>query len=131
MKALHRPDVFCWSSFDEARNLDFHSYLLRTADGVVLTDPLPMSDHDRAHLTALGGADWIVVTNSDHTRAAGELAQALGVPIAGPAGERESFPLDCARWLADGDALAGLRVLAMNGSKTSGELALSFDDHTI
>ena len=25
MKALHRPDLFSWSQFDEARNLDFHS----------------------------------------------------------------------------------------------------------
>lgn len=131
MKVLHRPELFCWSSFDEARNLDFHSYLLRTPDGTVLTDPLPMSDHDRAHLHALGGADWIVVTNSDHARAAGELAAALGVPIAGPAGERDAFPLDCARWLDDGDHLAGLRVFAMAGSKTRGELALLVGDHTI
>ena len=28
MKALHRPDLFGWSQFDEARNLDFHGVAL-------------------------------------------------------------------------------------------------------
>ncbi|MEQ9323687.1 MAG: MBL fold metallo-hydrolase [Polyangiaceae bacterium] len=132
MKLLHRPGLYAWSRFDEARNIDFHSYLVCQPEGNVIVDPLPMSDHDRAHLHELGGADWVVVTNSDHARAARSLAQAVGAPIAGPAAEKASFPIDCARWLEDGNTLAGgIEVVALDGSKTPGELALLVDGHTL
>ena len=74
MKSLHRPDLFAWSRFDEARNVDFSGTLWVREAGNVVIDPMPLSAHDRAHLDALGGAALIVVTNSDHLRAAVELA---------------------------------------------------------
>lgn len=133
MKALHRPDLFCWSEFDAARDLDFHGYAWVHADGGVLFDPLPMSEHDLAHLARLGPPPrWIAVSNRDHVRAASELAARLGAAIAGPAGERDDFPLRCARWLAHGDELVpGLRTIAFPGSKTTGELAFVLDGTTL
>ncbi len=132
MKALHRPDLFCWSQFDESRNVDFHGWAWIRPDGNVLIDPLPLGDHDRKHLTELGGAAWIVVTNSDHTRAAEGLAKEFGAQLAGPAAEKKTFPLPCERWLANGDSLVpGLVALAFDGSKTPGELALLIDETTL
>lgn len=123
MKQTHDSDVFTWSSFDEARNVDFNGYAWIRPGGNVLIDPMPMTPHDRAHLDALGGAAWIVVTNSDHTRDARLLADALGAQVAGPAAERGAFDAD--RWLEDGDEVVpGLRVHTLEGSKTPGELAL-------
>lgn len=128
MKSLHRPDLYLWSAFDEARNVDFNGLCWVRPEGNVLVDPMPLSPHDRAHLENLGGADWIVVTNSDHTRAAREIADATGAKIAGPAAERDTFPFPCDRWLQDGDEVVpGLVVRAMAGSKTPGELALVLD----
>jgi glyoxylase-like metal-dependent hydrolase (beta-lactamase superfamily II) len=50
----------------------------------------------------------------------------------GPAGEREDFPLQCQHWLADGDEpLPGMKVFALDGSKTPGELALLIEDKTL
>lgn len=132
MKSLHRPDLFAWSHFDEARNVDFHGVAWIRQDGNLLIDPLPMSEHDRAHLHALGGAAWIIVTNSDHVRGAQALAEAFGATLCGPRAERETFPLACARWLGDGDEpLPGLRVHELHGSKTAGELALVIDGTTL
>ncbi len=132
MKTLHRPDLFCWSTFDESRNVDFHGWAWTRSDGNVLVDPLPMSAHDEAHLRELGGAAWIVVTNSDHTRAARELAARFGAELAGPAAERDTFPFPCGRWLASGDELVpGLVALTLDGSKTPGELALLIEDTTL
>lgn len=132
MKSLHRPDLFAWSQFDEARNIDFHGVAWVRPDGNLLIDPLPMSEHDRAHLQALGGAAWIIVTNSDHVRGAQTLAEAFGATLCGPRAERETFPLACTRWLADGDEpLPGLRVHELQGSKTAGELALVIDGTTL
>src|SRR5262245_37806873 len=132
MKRLHRADLFCWSQFDERRDVDFHSVAWIRDGGNVVIDPLPMSAHDLAHLRTLGGAAWIVITNSDHVRGAAELARLLGARLAGPAGERDQFPLRCDRWLEDGEELVpGLRALALDGSKTPGELALLLDETTL
>ena len=132
MKSLHRPDLYSWSVFDEPRNVDFHGLCWARPEGNVLVDPLPMSAHDRQHLADLGGAAHIVVTNSDHTRAAVELAAETGAVICGPAAERDGFPIPCGRWLADGDTVVpGLVALALDGSKTKGELALLLDDSTL
>jgi hypothetical protein len=132
MKLLHRPDLFSWSRFDESRNLDFSSVAWIRSGGNVVIDPLPMSDHDRAHLTSLGGAKLIVITNSDHTRDAQNVAQRFGAALLGPRAERESFPFACERWLGDGDEVVpGLTVVEMHGSKTPGELALVLERTTL
>lgn len=132
MKRLHRPDLFGWSAFDESRNLDFHSVLWVRDGGNVAIDPLALTPHDRAHLAALGGVSLVIVTNSDHVRAAAALAQEHGARLAGPAAERETFPFACDLWLADGDEpLPGLRAFALDGSKTPGELALVLEGTTL
>jgi hypothetical protein len=132
MKSLHRDDLFSWSQFDQTRNVDFNSTVWVREAGNIVIDPMPLSDHDRSHLEALGGAAWVVITNSDHIRSARELADWSGAKLAAPAGERETWPSTCDRWLQDGDELVpGLSVLAMNGSKTPGELALLIEGHTL
>jgi hypothetical protein len=132
MKSLHRDDLFSWSQFDQTRNVDFNSTVWVREAGNIVVDPMPLSDHDRSHLEALGGAAWVVITNSDHIRSARELAAWSGAKLAAPAGERETWPFACDRWLQDGDELVpGLSVLAMNGSKTPGELALLIEGHTL
>jgi hypothetical protein len=132
VKRLHRADLFGWSVFDESRNLDFHSVLWVRAGGNVAIDPLPLSPHDRKHLDALGGVALVVVTNSDHTRAAESLAKECGARLAGPAAERDAFPFACDLWLADGDEpVPGLVAIALDGSKTPGELALVIEGTTL
>ena len=132
MKQLHRPDLFGWAGYDTARDVDFNGVAWVRPGGNVLIDPMPMSEHHLAHLDRLGGAAWIVITNSDHTREAQALAQRYGAKLAGPAAERESFPFACDVWLSDGDTLVdGLVALALHGSKTPGELALVLEGRTL
>lgn len=132
MKRLHRPDLYGWSEFNPDRNIDFHSVLWTRPQGNVAVDPLPLSAHDKAHLAELGGVALIVLTNSDHVRDAPDIAAELGAEVWGPAGERDSFPVDCGRWLEDGDEVVpGLRALSLAGSKTPGELALLLEDTTL
>lgn len=130
MKQLHRPDLFAWSAFDEARNLDFNGFAWARKDGNVLIDPMPMSAHDLEHLRSLGGAALIVVTNSDHTRLAHELQGVFGAKLLGPVAEKGAFAAD--RWIADGEEIVpGLVALEMQGSKTPGELALLLEETTL
>jgi glyoxylase-like metal-dependent hydrolase (beta-lactamase superfamily II) len=132
MKRLHRRDLFCWSTFVERLDIDFNGFAWIREGGNVLVDPLPLSEHDRKHLRELGGAAWIILTNSSHVRGAKEIAADFGCKIAGPSAERETFPIPCDRWLKEGDDfLPGLRIHELEGSKTPGELALVLDDTTL
>ena len=65
MKLLHRSNLFSWSPLTKA-NVDFNGTLWVREGGNIVIDPMPMSD--RAHLAELGGAAWIIMTNSDRTR---------------------------------------------------------------
>jgi Metallo-beta-lactamase superfamily len=132
MKSLHRPDLFCWSEFNAERNVDFHSLAWIRPDGNVLVDPLPLSEHDWTHLQSLGGAKWIVITNSDHIRASLEIAEKTGAQIAAPEGEKGTFPISVQRWLGDGDlVVSGLNTIELHGSKTPGELAFLLEETTL
>jgi len=132
MKLLHRDDLFSWSEFNEERNLDFNSWLWQRSDGNVLIDPLPLSVHDQQHLESLGGAKFIVVTNSDHCRDAEKIARDTGAKLYGPIQEKTNFPLACDHWLQSGDQVVpGLIVIELAGSKTPGELALLLEDNTL
>jgi len=132
VKRLHREDLWGWSTFDDDRNIDFHSVLWTRDDGNIAIDPLPLSEHDAAHAESLGGVATIVITNSDHVRAANAMRQRWGSAVLGPAGERDRFPLTCDGWLAEGDTVVpGLIALELAGSKTPGELALLLDGSTL
>jgi glyoxylase-like metal-dependent hydrolase (beta-lactamase superfamily II) len=132
MKRLHRKDLFSWSVFNERLDIDFNGFLWTRPGGNVLIDPLPLTLHDREQLGQLGGAAWIVVTNSAHLRGSLELADALGAKLAGPVGEKATFPVRCDRWLTNGDELVpGATVLELRGSKTPGELALWLEADTL
>ena len=132
MKRLHRDDLYMYSRFDEARNIDFNSVFWAREAGNVLIDPLPLSAHDRAQIDVLGGVALVVITNSDHVRAAAEIAQLTGASVAGPVAEKDGFPVPCDRWIGDGELVVeGLLALALDGSKTPGELALLLDGSTL
>ncbi|PCI44339.1 MAG: MBL fold metallo-hydrolase [Moraxellaceae bacterium] len=132
MKALHKPNLFCWSEFDEDRNIDFHSYLWVREQGNVVFDPLPLSAHDKNHLSSLGQVSHIIISNSDHVRNAEELSAFTGAQLLGPAAEKDNFPIECSGWLEDGQSLIdGLDVYGLNGSKTPGELAFVIDGETL
>lgn len=129
MKQLHRPDLFTWSVYQPQLRIDFNSFLWRRANGNVLVDPLPLGAEDEAHLHELGGAAWIVATNSDHVRGAREIARRTGARLLVPAAERARFPIPFDRALADGDEpFGGVVVRELQGSKTPGELALVLGD---
>jgi hypothetical protein len=132
MKSLQRPDLYSWSCFNPARNIDFNGFAWIRPEGNILIDPVALSNHDWNHLESLGGVVWIVLTNSDHLRSAKEIANQTYAKIAGPAGEKEYFPILCDHWLNDGDELVpGLKVVELQGSKTPSELALLLEETTL
>lgn len=134
MKSLHRPDLFAWSSFDRPRNVDFSGTLLVQDGGNLAFDPMPVDAHDAAHIDALGGVAWVVISNADHTRAASDFVARWGAKVAAPAQDRgrtELEGLDVEVWLTDGDELEGVRCIGLQGSKTPEELAFLLPGDTL
>ena len=130
MKRLHRKDLYGWSKFHEPLNIDFNSVLWVRSEGNVAIDPLPLSEHDLAHVKQLGGVALIAITNSAHLRGALELQKATGSQLIGPVAEREK--LACDRYVTDGEVIVpGLVVRVMEGSKTPGELVLVLEETTL
>ncbi|MBD2357921.1 MBL fold metallo-hydrolase [Tolypothrix sp. FACHB-123] len=132
MKSLHRPDLYGWSHFNLARNIDFNGIAWIRPQGNILIDPVALSNHDWNHIESLGGVAWIVLTNSDHVRSSPEIANQTYAKIAGPVGEKDNFPIACDRWLVDAEEVVpGLKVIELQGSKTPGELALLLEETTL
>jgi len=132
MKILHKNNLYCWSQFDEERNIDFNSYLWVRDQGNIVFDPLPLTEHDKKHLNTLGGVSLIIISNSDHVRDAVILARETGAEIWGPEAEKESFSIECVKWIGENSGLVeGLDVYCMLGSKTVGELAFVIEGETL
>ena len=132
MKKLHQDNLYCWSSFDESRNIDFHSFLWLRKDGNIAFDPQVLSAHDAKHLESLGGVKTIIVSNSDHIRDAENLSALTGAKIYGPEAEKANFELACDGWLAGGETLFDdLQIFSLAGSKTPGELAFVIEENTL
>ena len=132
MKQMHRPDLFCWSQFNEDRNIDFHSFVWVREGGNIVIDPLPLSKHDLEHLKSLGNIARIVISNSSHVRATAELLKSISANVAGPIAEKEGFPISCDHFLSDNEELVpGFKILELQGSKTPGELAFLIEDSTL
>ncbi len=114
-----------WSAWQADRSLYFNSFFVQAGGVNLVIDPLPLDETAAGELGRRGVA-WIVVTNRDHERGARALAAATGAKIA--AGEVEapllSGPVD--RVLKNGEVFCGARVIALDGMKTAGEIALWF-----
>ena len=93
---------------------------------------MPLPDNAEAQRGELCGVAWFVITNSDHVRDSINLAENTGAKLIGPSQEANHFPVECTRWLTDGDEVVpGLSVLELEGSKTPGELALLLNGSTL
>ncbi len=112
--------------------MDFNSFAWVRPDGIVLVDPLPLSDHDCAELERRGPIARVVVTNGDHVRGALEIVDRYGAELVAPRGERSHPAFSAARLVGHGDEVVdGLVAIELDGSKTQGELALLLDQTTL
>ena len=96
-----------------------NTYLIDTADGVVVLDPGPEDhpEHVEAILRATGGAVALILvshTHHDHVGAVPALRDATGAPTVGFTESMiDSFDADIK--LADGDSIAGMQALHTPG----------------
>ena len=113
-----------WHTYDAAVKAELYSTCLATAAGNYLIDPIPLQNRALDRLIGSSRVAGIVVTNSNHHRAAAQFAQQFQTPIFA---HHETFPDDEPSRLttiADGEEISdGLRVISIQGA-ASGEIVL-------
>ena len=94
MKSTRLDGLFMWGAWQPDRRIDFNGfYWSRTGrpGGGVFIDPMPLSEDRAAFAGEHGGARWVLVTNADHLRAAGDVKERIGAQVWAPAADRERF----------------------------------------
>ena len=129
MKRLIFEDIYSWSVFSPERQIDFNGHLWVRPDGNILIDPVAMSDADREHLMALGGAKSIVLTNADHEREAAVFQEWTGADVIVHAADADVLNITPARTVQDREAIVqGLHAIHLSHGKSPGEIALYFPE---
>lgn len=123
------PDVLMWSRRSDRHGYDFNGHLVLHPDGNLCIDPVEPDEADLDRLIA-AGATRIVLTNRNHTRAAGRLRGLLGARTAisrQDADYARTQDTEIDDLLEAGDRLGPLQVVAMPG-KSPGEVALFWQE---
>ncbi len=129
MKRLIFEDIYSWSVFSEARQIDFNGHLWIREEGNIAIDPVEMSDADRAQFEQLGGAKWIVITNRDHEREAAAFQEWTGAEVIVHEADADLLDIKPSRTIRDGETIVpGLRAVHLPFGKSPGEIALYFSD---
>ena len=97
------PSLLIWQTYDPALKADLFSTVITTRNGSFLVDPIPLADTALAQLLNAGSVSGVIVTNSNHLRAAADFAARFSVPIFSHA---ETFP---------GQAFPGTKVRQSDG----------------
>jgi hypothetical protein len=109
------PGIVHWTVRDDRIGFRSDAYGVRTPEGMVLIDPLPLSPEAAE---SLGEVVAICITEGQHQRSAWRLRKRLGVPVYAPEGahDLEEAPDE---WYTDGQMLpGGLRAIDMPGFGT-------------
>jgi glyoxylase-like metal-dependent hydrolase (beta-lactamase superfamily II) len=116
------PGLFVWQEYDSAVKAELFSSAILTSSGLYIVDPIPLVDNRQLmDVTPVSG---VVVTNSNHLRAASDYANKFGAPVFA---HSESFPdkeFPCLIEIDDGQRIANqLEVITIDGA-APGEIAL-------
>ena len=116
-------NLYGWASFHPQWKVDFNSYALKTAEGVVFIDPLKPGPDIIKKLEALGEPIGILLTNAHHDRDADWFRKQYEIQIYA----HEKSKADCDTTidilLMDGERLpGGVKAVHMPGS-SAGETA--------
>ena len=117
--------VYIWGDWQEARQLYFNGYLVRTPQGTVLIDPPVCDEYLQVAFEVFGAVEGIILTNADHERASAEIAEALHVPIWVHEADAPLLKRPAEKTFKPGDVLFDyFQVVGVPHQKTAGETAL-------
>ncbi len=117
--------LFLWQAYDPAVKAElFSTAVATTTDQIILVDPIVLAASELSRLREQARISGIVITNSNHNRAAEWYSRKFSAPLFG---HRTSFAdeqIAPARFVTAGDKIGGeLEVIELEGA-APGEIAL-------
>jgi len=123
---LLMKQILYWSHYEPAVQFEASCCAIRTPKGVLLIDPLPMTEKALCQLESFGTPNAILITNGNHQRASLELKGRWNIPILAGEGAQRELTADV--WLQEGQkVLDTLNVLHLPGAGL-GEIAVTQSD---
>jgi glyoxylase-like metal-dependent hydrolase (beta-lactamase superfamily II) len=120
------PNIAIWHAYDPEVKAELYSTCLATGAGTYLVDPILLQREAVDEMMVSGPVAGIVLTNSNHHRAAAQFAQQFSVPIFAHQGMFPNRHTDQLTLLTDGDEICdGLRVIDIAGGPL-GEIVLHY-----
>ena len=117
------PDLWWWHTFEDSVRTDLGSTAGLTEPGLLVVDPVDLAESALEQLSGLGAWFAIVLTNGNHARAAARYRTRFNLPIFCHPGAVGELEISIDGVLEDGDLLAGMRVIELEGAG-AGEIAL-------
>jgi glyoxylase-like metal-dependent hydrolase (beta-lactamase superfamily II) len=113
--------LYGWSSFHAQWKIDFHSYAVKTPDGVALVDPMKPGPSVLKKLDALGTPVGVFLTNAHHDRDADWFRKHYGIQVYAHEKARSDCDTKIDVLALDGEKLpGGLKVVPLPGSTPGG-----------
>jgi glyoxylase-like metal-dependent hydrolase (beta-lactamase superfamily II) len=115
--------LFHWSVYEPTVKCELSCAALKTSSGLVVIDPVPLSDAAWKKLLDIAALRAILLTNGNHVRQADVLRKQHKVPIVtAPAARRDIVEIKCDVVLLETELLYGIAPIAIPGA-TPGETA--------
>lgn len=115
--------LLLWQGYDASVKTDLYSHALLTDGGWLLVDPIPLEDSLLAEFSSKTTVGAIVVTSSNHERAAADFKKITGATVFAHASAKPDMSLEADHWVDEGDLVSGCEVIHLPGF-ASGEIAL-------
>jgi hypothetical protein len=119
------PGISLWRFYDSSVKADLFSTALETVSGIYLVDPIPLSPTAIGGMTSRAKIAGIVVTNENHSRAAGQFSDEFEVPIFLDAALEGKTNLPRVRTACTEGFPADLTAIPIEGGP-AGEIAIHF-----
>jgi glyoxylase-like metal-dependent hydrolase (beta-lactamase superfamily II) len=114
--------LFIWQAFDPKVKADLFSTALLTPAGLLLVDPIQLAQEPLSELEQTGRIAGVIVTSSNHIRAAAEFARRFSVSTFA---HRDSAIADSVTVDVNDKILDFVDVIAIDGA-APGEIALHY-----
>jgi Metallo-beta-lactamase superfamily len=120
--------LWLWQAYDPAVKADLSSSAAQCGGRLFLIDPIPLAPSTLAELTQGGMVGGVLVTNSNHPRAAAAFARQLGATIFATEAVIHELVNAKTQPIAGGEIMPGLAAIPIEGA-ASGEMAFHFADN--
>ncbi len=119
-------NIVVWHGYDASVRAELYSTCLVTTGGAYLIDPIPLQPRALNAVVGSSRIAGVIVTNSNHHRAAVQFAQQTSVPIFAHKDAFTGRQSESLTTISDGDEISdGLNIMAIDGAP-AGEIVIHY-----